>query len=203
MSKWVTFSPDEVRLKAGKSKKISYIINVPLSSEPGGRYIALFANTDVDASGGTINSRKRVGLLLYITVLGDVTRFGNLASLSSPWLVVGKNIWSAAVQNTGTTHFRSRYDVQVKNLIGDTVVSSMSGDTLILPGSVRAISDTLPLPQLPGIYKIIYTIELGDTPATVQTRYFLYASPLTIIAFVAVVTVLTYSVLRRRLSKKH
>jgi len=171
VAKWVTFNPSELTLAAGEGKTVSYQVSVPLSAEPGGRYISLFASTDTGAQqDGGVNSRQRIASLLYITVLGDVTRAGHLISLTSPWAISGESKWSVAIQNTGTTHFRSRYTVNIHNVLSYDVGSSTSGDALILPGTIRSIVDTLPLPLFPGLYKYIYTIGLGDTPAVIETR---------------------------------
>lgn len=202
VTKWVTFSTAEVNLKAGDSKKISYSLGVPLTAEPGGRYISLFAGTDTETQDGGVISRQRIASLLYITVLGDVTRAGHLVSLASPWAIGGKSMWSVALQNTGSTHFRSRYNVSVRSVLGGTVVATATGDALILPGTVRVVSDVLPAPQLPGLYKVIYTIGLGDTPATVETRWVIYMPPVAI-AVSAVAIVLVVSLMMRRRSNKH
>lgn len=200
LAKWATFNPVEVNLAVGESKKVQFTIGVPLSAEPGGRYLSLFASTDIKTSDGGVNSRQRVASLLYITVIGDVTRSGHLISLASPWGISDKSMWSMALQNIGTTHFHSRYNVQLQNLWGNTV-ASMSGDALILPGTVRAVPDVLPLPQLPGLYKIIYTIGLGDTPAIAETRFVLYMPPMAILASVIIVMLLIAGLLRRRFNK--
>lgn len=202
VAKWVTIKPLKIELLAGQSKQVSFAVGVPLSAEPGGRYISLFASTDIMTSDNSVSSRQRIASLLYITVLGDVSRLGNLVSLSSPWAVFDNTKWSTALQNTGTTHFRSRYNVQVKSLIGNTVASAMSGEALILPGTVRAISDVLPLPKLPGVYKIIYTIGLGDTPARVETRYMLYMPPIATAVLILFIIVIHLRLLRRR-QKRH
>ena len=174
VAKWVTFGTSEITLAAGDSKTVAYKLSAPLSAEPGGRYISLFASTDTGEQDGVLSSRQRIASLLYITVLGDVTRAGHLISLTSPWAISGENKWSVAIQNTGTTHFRSRYTVNIHNVLGQDVGTSTSGDALILPGTIRLITDTLPLPPFPGLYKYIYTIGLGDTPAVTETRLVLY-----------------------------
>lgn len=202
LAKWVTFAPAEATLSAGESKTVSFTVGVPLTAEPGGRYIGLFASTGTAISDGGIGSRQRVASLLYITVTGDVSRAGHLVSLSSPWAVGGDSRWSVALQNTGTTHFRSRYNVNVQDLLGHDVGLKMTGDALILPGTVRAVSDTLPLPQLPGLYKYIYTIGLGDTPATVETRYVLYLPPAAIVVAIVAIILLVLGLLRRRPNKR-
>jgi len=198
VTKWVNFSSTKVDLAAGESQTISFAVGVPLTAEPGGRYISLFASTDAAIQDGGVSSRQRIASLLYVTVTGDVSRAGHLVSLSSPWAVGGNSRWSIAVQNTGTTHFRSRYNVKVQNVVGHAFVASMTGDALILPGTVRAVSDILPLPQLPGLYKYLYTIGLGDTPATVETRYVLYMPPVAIVVVVTAIILLVSGLLRRR-----
>ncbi len=202
LAKWVTFTPAEATLAAGESQTILFTVGVPLTAEPGGRYIGLFVSTNTAIQDGGVSSRQRIASLLYITVTGDVSRVGHLVSLSSPWAVGGDSRWSVAVQNTGTTHFRSRYNVNVQNVVGHAVVASMAGDALILPGTVRSVSDTLPLPRLPGLYKYIYTIGLGDTPATVETRYVLYLPPAAIVVVVIAIILLVSGLLRRRPNKR-
>lgn len=200
VAKWVTFSSDEVELAVGESRQVSFTIGVPLSAEPGGRYVSLFASTDADIQGGGVNSQQRIASLIYLTVLGDVSRAGHLLSLSSPGLIGGASQWSIALQNTGTTHYRSRYNVNVQNIFGNHVVASMSGDALILPGTVRLVSDVLPLPPLPGLYKAVYTIGLGDSPAAIETRLVVYMPPAAT-ALVSITGILTTLVFLRRRSR--
>jgi len=202
INKWVTFSPNEITIGPGKNQKIQYNIGVPLSAEPGGRYISLFASTSASSQDGVVQSRQRIASLIYITVTGDVSRDGHLVSLTSPWGVFSdKSDWSLALQNTGTTHFRSRYNVKLQNILWGTAASSMSGDKLVLPGTVRAVSDKLPLPQWPGVYKIVYTIGLGDTPAVSETRLMLYLPPLAILSSVATIVIIVLAFRFRRKSK--
>lgn len=197
MAKWVSFSDSKIELAAGESKKANFTIGVPLSAEPGGRYISLFAstNTHVD-SDSSIVSRQRVASLLYLTVTGKITRSGNLIYLTSPNIVTGKVNWSMVLQNTGTTHFRSRYDIKILNIINNDVVANSQGDALILPGSLRLITDELPSLKLPGLYKAVYTIGLGDTPARVETRYLFYSSPLVLIFVMFIILALIYAAYR-------
>ena len=196
VAKWVSFSIPSFNLAAGETKQVDYTVGVPILSEPGGRYISLFVGSD-DLSAPGATSVRRVASLLYITVLGNVSRAGKLLSLSSPWAINNATSWSATIQNNGTTHFRSRYRVDLKYMIGDNVLSSTSGEALILPSTVRSISDDLPMPYFPGVYKIIYTIGLGDTPSVTETRYFVYVSPLaTIVILVALLAYAYWSFYR-------
>lgn len=193
LSKWVTFSDNNFSLKSGESKIVQYIVGVPISSEPGGRYISLFASTDTTNDGSIVNSRQRIGSLLYITVSGDVTRNGNLLTMSSPTFVGDSSNFSITLQNTGTTHFTSRYSVDVKNVLDGKTIKSTSNESLILPATVRTILGKIPAPKWPGLYKIEYNIGLGDMPAITKSNYIIYVNPATWI-IVAIITVLTLGI---------
>ncbi len=201
VAKWVTFERSDLSLKAGETSQVSYQLSAPLDAEPGGRYISLFASTDTGPSDGVVGSRQRIASLLYITVLGDVTRAGRLISLTSPWAVSGDNDWSVAIQNSGTTHFRSRYTVNVSNVFGQNVGIGSSGDALILPGTIRLISDNLPLPPFPGVYKYVYVIGLGDTPAVTETRLVLYI-PIAAMIIGGLATIIVIGLFVRKLTHK-
>lgn len=172
--KWVNFESLGVSLLPNESKEVKYNIGVPLSAEPGGRYISLFATNDIETQDGGISSRQRIASLLYITVAGNISRTGHLLSLNSPWLISGSSSWSAILRNSGTTHFRSRYNVKINGIVSGGQFASASGDALILPGTVRLINDELPMPILPGIYRLEYEIGLGDTPAQNVSRLIIY-----------------------------
>jgi hypothetical protein len=202
LTKWVHFSQATYILEKGETKTAPYTIGVPLSAEPGGRYLSLFASYDVSTSDTHAQSRQRVGSLLYINVSGDASRQGSIISLKSPSIITGRSLWSVSIRNSGTTHFRSRYSVTVESIIGNGSVAQSVGNILILPGTVRLVTDTLPLPSLPGIYRLTYTIGLGDTPAQTMTYYIVYLPPVVIVvALLAIIltgSLITQKVVRKR-----
>ena len=200
--KWVTFSQSVVVLEPGETKEISYTVGVPVNAEPGGRYLSMFATTTTNDATDSVTSRQRIASLLYVTVLGDITRSGGLVSLGAPWFVTGPTQWRATLQNTGTTHYRSRYNVTVQDVFGNTQQTKIAGEALILPGTVRLITDDVPLPKFPGVYKITYTIGLGDTPAKQESRYMVYLPTAAIIVIVFAVILIAALVGEFRARKK-
>jgi hypothetical protein len=205
ITSWVSFKPSEVVLKAGEAKKVNYTVGIPLTAEPGGYYISMFASSAVAAGDGDGNSQQRVASLLYITaasdVLGAATRSGHVLSLSSPWLVVDKGAWGMTLQNAGTTHYRSEYTVKTEDLFGGTVGENKDS-ALILPGTIRAIQGEMSLPSVPGIYRVIYTIGLGDVPGVTETHYMVFLPPWAILTLTTAIVVAGY-LSYRKLSKKH
>lgn len=170
---WTRFMTSVFTLLPGKSQTVSYTISAPIGAEPRGRYVSLFATTSLQSTGGGFESQERVGSLLYITIAGDVTQLGNLLSLNTPWIAGGPTTWTATIQNTGTTHFRTNYTLNVKTLWGSSV-STTSNNTLILPSSVRLVQGSIPQLTLPGIYKLVYDMTMGNAPAVHVTHYILY-----------------------------
>lgn len=201
-TKWVTFDPETIDLATGETKQASFRLGVPLTAEPGGRYLSLFVSTDTKTDDGGVRSRQRVASLIYLNVLGDVSRSGHLISLSSPWVVAKASTWSAAIRNSGTTHFRSRHHVSVKNIFTHDEIVSATGDDLILPGTVRAVVGELPTPPLPGVYQVVHTVGLGDTPAVTETRLLFYLPVGALLVIVGIAGAIVLLVVYRR-GRKH
>lgn len=173
--RWVTFTPARLTLEAGNFQTVHYTIAVPLGAEPHGEYISLFASVENQTPvASSISTDERVASLLYVTIDGNVSRNGQLISLQNPWLTTTNFNWTASVRNKGTTHFRSLYTTTTRTIFGGQVGASGSGSALILPGTIRTVEGNSAIPQFPGIYKVVYTFGLGDTPATTTTHYFLY-----------------------------
>jgi hypothetical protein len=189
---WVTFSAESIEIQPTKSATIGYKVSVPIDAEPGGRYLSLFASSTPTTSETGVTSINRVASLLYITIAGDVTRTGKILTFDSPILSFGNPGWSSTLQNSGTTHFHSPYSVTVKSLFGGAALQSASGDSLILPSSVRLISQPIPMPEWIGIYRLDYTIGLGDLPAKQETRWILYLPPFQALILIAIILTIVF-----------
>lgn len=175
---WVSFDVNNFPLDKDESRAIHYQVSVPLDTEPGGYYLALFATNKLSTSNiAGITPTERVGSLLYLTITGESSRAGKLIQLTSPSVVFTAADWSATLQNTGTLHYRSNYSASVYNLFNQRI-SLQEDSRLILPHSIRLIESSLDTPQLLGLYKVVYTVGLGDNPSHQQTRWFLYLPPL-------------------------
>lgn len=196
-SSWITFDQSSIVLNKDESASITYQVNVPLDTEPAGYYFALFAThrPSSEATSSIIPS-ERIGSLLYLTVTGDAFRSGELVQLTSPSVIFSTAQWSAVLQNTGTLHYRSSYTVSVYTPF-DQLVSKHEDSRLILPNSVRLIEDTLVVPEILGIYKVVYTIGLGDSPAQQHTRWIL-SLPILQSILIALIAISLFVLLKRR-----
>jgi len=202
-SKWISFDKNEIELDAGQKFSIEYTLGVPLMSEPGGYYITIFA-TDIGSldSSLSVNYLQRIGSLIYLNVSGDVTRHGELVLLNSPWATADNVRWGVNIQNSGSTHFRSLYSATLTSLFSSDVISKTSGDSLVLPGTVRYIDGSIEHPFWPGVYKIEFDIGLGDNPAYKESKYVLFIPVAWLIAIGLLLFVIFYRYSLRRIILK-
>lgn len=195
--KWVTFKEQDVVLKARESKQMQYTIAIPMGAKPGGRYISMFATTDVKSPDGAINARQRVGSLFYLTVIGEMKIGGILTSVHSPLWVGGNSRWSMTVRNDETTHFRTNYSMTIHSIINDRVLHKSTGNALIMPDTEREIINTLNVPRLPGIYKMAISVDLGEYPSRHDTRLLVYVPLWMWGGIVFIIIIKTILVMRR------
>lgn len=174
IAEWVIFTTPNVHLDPGQTKSVNVIIRVPDGAEPGGQYISIFATNSIKSSDSSVNSEQRIASLVYLTVQGRVTRNGSLQSVISPLIYDENGTWNAAILNSGTAHFWSKYTVTLRNLFGDEDISKHEGKTVILPKTTRLVTAKLPLPSHLGIYRVDYTIGLGDSSSYKKTTYTVY-----------------------------
>ncbi len=198
ISKWVTFKNDRLILEPGQTKENIYSVGVPNSAEPGGYYISIFASTVSNFSKNAINSEQRIASLLYVTITGDVSRIGKLVSFSSPWLLTSNQQWSVLLQNKGTTHYRSRYSITFYSIFGQIMSGTKTGEALILPNTIRLITDDYIMPKWPGLYKVKSIIGLGDNPAKEVIRYVLFLPLWSILAILLFIIFLTILIVRKK-----
>ena len=170
VEKWVIFGKTVLLLNPGQNVAVPLTLAIPKDAEPGGLYISIFATSKVNAVSSSISSQQRVASLYYVTIDGNVTQLGRLVSLSPPFIYDEQTKWSMVIENKGTTHFHSRYTASVQNMFDGSEVAKYTNSALILPDTNRKISESFPLPKFIGIYRIVYTIGLGDKPAVRQER---------------------------------
>jgi len=188
-SSWVSFSLDHFELQVNTSRDIEYSLNIPLTAEPGGKYLSIFAASAPTGDAKTITPAERVGSLLYLTIPGRTTQTGKLLTLHTPFVLFGDSTWEATIQNNGNNHFRSTYTATLSNILGHAL-SATTDKPLILPQSVRLVSDTITAPQWIGIYRIDYDFNLGDAPDAKTTRWLVNLPPLQLAVLMALLVII-------------
>jgi len=191
LSKWVTFENNPIAIQSGKTTTISYTVTIPKNAEPGGRYLSLFASIDPQTAPGELRTEQRIASLVYLTVKGNVTRTGELQSLTSPTIFDGYQPWSLVVANSGTAHFRSNYSVSIRNIFDGKEIVAATGSSLILPRTARAITAPMAAPKYIGVYRAVYTVGLGDSPPAMREYYVFFLPKQLYVSLISLLVIVT------------
>lgn len=157
---WAQFSQVKYHLKAGKSMTVPFSLSVPKNATPGGHYGVLFAETqpaDGDSGAASVARKKRVGMLLYVTVNGAVTKVGSVQSTSIPfWQVAPPLRVTSRVDSTGNTDITDDTNLVVKDVFGNTKFSQAKQFT-ILPNQPREVPFEWADVSWFGLYRVTLT----------------------------------------------
>ena len=160
LASWIKISTEGITLKPNQSAALNFIINVPKSAEPGGRYAGiLFGTSPPQTSGTQIAISNKVGALLLVRVSGDAKELATLKEFSA-----SKNFYEyppvdfvVRVENKGNVHVAPKGNIEIKDIFGRKVavlpVNEKNGN--VLPESIRRFDkDTDALTWKPGGFTI-------------------------------------------------
>ncbi len=195
---WLTLPINQVSLKSGESHSVSYNLNVPSGTAPGGHYYTLFASANLDNGG--IESTVQAATLLYLTVNGTVVRTSQFVGSSIARVSFGKQItYSLDVKNTGNIHYYGYFSGGVSGLF---VHPNTTGNShLLLPGAIRKVTSSIPSPALPGIYHATYGYVTDSGTTVTQHRYVVFIPPWSI-AFALLALMGGFKLYRRQTRKR-
>lgn len=175
IARWINFPQENFRLKPGESVDVAYTVNTPASIPDGGQYAALFAQTKTSET-SSINSQKRVGMLLYARGDGKTINKGYSHDLDL-------NFWQSAptfslvqkVTNQGNTDFSAKVTMSISDIFGNIKYTDDS-TRVLLPDTTRNIKLDWPNAPALSLMKIKTSVSLlGKTSNYSQTV--LFATP--------------------------
>lgn len=178
---WVTFSKDGGTVEPDDEVEIAYTIKVPADVPTGGQYAVLYAeispSDDASTSGSGIAANRRVGMLLYSNVEGNTRKTGEVIENKIPSILFNPPVSATSiVSNTGNTHAKVSYVLQVYPLFGDEEVYTNEEDPVVLtvlPETRRFNTVTWPgAPQL-GIFRVKQTVSFWNETSTTEKVVFL------------------------------
>lgn len=141
---WITIeSSSEFQFAIGESRSIRYTITAPPDAEPGGHFgVMLFKATDL-VQEGTLKVGTQVGMLVLIAIPGNQLEKGKIHDFTAPGFIQrGPVTFGIKFQNTGTVHFEPRGVIEVRNLFGQKIADVPIDGTVVLPGSIKTLSET-------------------------------------------------------------
>jgi hypothetical protein len=138
-------SPAEISLAPGEVQKVDFTIHVPQDATPGGYFGAIFWNT-VPPSGGQVSIGAKVGMLVLLSVSGDITEGGGITAfdraghgffytaLPINFSYTFRNDGSDRVQPSGTLSIRDTVFLRAKQLDANSAKGN------VLPASERSFA---------------------------------------------------------------
>jgi len=195
ITKWVTFGNSGGPLKIGNQNTIPYTITVPMGTGAGSYYATIFAETEDKGSSGVI-TRKRVGMVVYLRVLGEAAEKGSVATWDVPWIQEAPFGATLKMANEGSIHYQANVKVRVSDLFGG-VKFTYERHPEIIPQKIRKIPVTWEKGATFGLFKVDGEVSyLGKTEKLPTRIVFIADTPMRLLtagmllAFIATVVVL-------------
>ena len=115
---WIVVSTDTVEVPPNDSELVDFDIVVPVGTPPGDEVAALMVGSQTEPTGGSIESKTRIGIRVNIKVIGEVDLGVALGGLTSERL--GDTVqFRLEVENTGSVTFQAHGTVTVADRRGD------------------------------------------------------------------------------------
>jgi hypothetical protein len=192
-------------------KSLTATITVPKDAAPGGHYgVIRFTSTPPSLDGSGVSLAASIGVLVLITVSGNITEGLNVAGLSvshngkqGSFFESGPLAFKETFKNTGNVHVQP---------IGQVVITDMFGKKLtalnvnlppgnILPNSTRSFTQPLDKSvignkRLFGRYSAKLTVTYGTDKKTATSSLVFWVIPYKLIAVVIVVLIALFFLLR-------
>lgn len=185
---WVQFDKPTYRLKAGASVEVNYTVRVPKNARPGGHYGVLFAETQPvgkQSGGSSVERKKRLGVILYMTVKGTYDIQGKSDAMNVAFFQTRPPITaSQRVTNSGNTDFMVSTSMKLFDVFGTKKLETKR-EVSVLPQTTRKILSEVTPSSWFGLYKVELTTKyLKQTDS--ETHYVLL-SPLWVYIVVVLV----------------
>jgi hypothetical protein len=134
-------------LKAGEQRVIPFTVKIPADAAPGGHFAVIWwSTTPPGESGKQVAIVTRAGVLVYLTISGNIQESGNVVDLSPS---VPHNIaialpinFSVLFKNTGNVSLKPIGSLTIRNMLGMTtaVIPVNPDQGAILPQSRKSFS---------------------------------------------------------------
>lgn len=203
--KWVQMETTNWHAAVRQTITIPFTLRVPSNASPGGHYGVLFAETQPPEGESGIVRKKRIGMVLYVKVKGDVVNEGSVTGIGLGWFYSHAPITATvSVEDRGNTDFVTGTKMLVTDLLGNVKYSATS-EYNVLPNTTRDIQLTYDTPPWFGLFKVrVEATAMGTT--TVRESY-VFMAPYWLILIVGIAVMLgAINVVRTRkakASKKH
>lgn len=222
IARWITFRGADDKWAAKTTYEIApndsvdvhYRITTPDNIPGGGQYAVIFAHTlssSVSASG--IRTEASPGMVVYgRSSEGEVVVKPIISDLEINYGTRDKSreqnsfFASAKVKNEGNVDFNAIGKMKIQSIFGDTVYETVqpSGIVSIIPDAELVVADEWTNSPLFGIYKVTWTVTVGEETEAIERVIFANAAWFLIISITLLTILVIGSIimLRRRRERR-
>ncbi len=183
LSTWFNMAPS-IELKPGEQRFVPFTIEVPQDGAPGGHFAVIWWSTTPPGSGGQqVAIVTRAGVLVYLTVAGDIEESGIVEDLTANQASLwnkGPISFTTAFKNTGNVSLKPAGTLTVKNLFGMTVgtIPVNRDGAAVLPQSRKSFtSDWADDGARFGLYRAHLDITFGQSNSKAEAGIWFWVLP--------------------------
>lgn len=203
---WLQLDKNILELQPGGQETISFTGKIPITATPGQYGLSIVSEEkkpEKDRSGQTgaaIAIATRVGVRIYLTVLGKVETSGEIIGGIE---IVQKNpfIFRTKIKNTGNTILHPKVKAQIFDRKGSPVdVSPIDVSSEVGPGTIVLLDSRWNYDKI-GIYTVKMTVSHEAKTEELETKVIIWPSKNYIIIAVVILLLLVFNIfffLRRR-----
>jgi len=206
---WVNVLP-EFTLVAHQARTVTAQITIPSNAEPGGHYgVIQFSGTAPTVKSTGVGLSASAGVLLLVTVAGNINEQANLASFYTSSAVNGKEnsffesgpaYLIVRIQNVGNVHVEPIGNISVTDMFGNVVASlPVNKDkSNVLPNSIRRFTGAkVNKDWMFGRYTANLTLSYGTHGQAITGTIYFWVIPYRLILVVLLVLATVIYILRR------
>ena len=207
---WVTKSTYDIAPK--KSVDVNYRITTPESIPSGGQYAVIFAHTlssSTNASG--IRTEASPGMVVYgrssegETIVKPIISDLKIEFTESKE-TSKKSVFraSAKVKNEGNVDFNAIGTMKIDNLFGGTIYETpqTAGRLSVIPEAELVVSDEWTEPPFFGVYRVTWTVKVGDETETIEKIVFVNFAWFLILSIILLTIIVVGCIIRVRKRKE-
>ncbi len=191
---WLHIETPDIALQPQHAQTVTYKLDVPAKTTPGGYYYTLLASANLASQG--IDSTIQAADLLYLTVNGALTHTSELHASSISRFSFGTPFtYHLNILDTGNIYF---FAYTTGTLHGwSAPPATTSAAHMLVPGTIRSLSGNITAPILPGVYTAAYGYRTDNGQTVIQRSWVVFIPPWSL-AFLLALLLIIGSQLRRR-----
>ena len=180
LAKWITVTPPEFSVPAGKTKEVTFTLTVPENAEAGGHFGSLIfstgGKTNPNDSGAAV--AQEIASLILVKVPGDVVEDASVESFktNSMFYEFGPVEFSTRVKNNGGVHIKPTGDILITDMFGHKMTVPFNGSN-VLPGAGRHMTTNWDSHFLIGKYTAEMITAYGAENKNLYATTEFYAFP--------------------------